>query len=159
MTDREKCPRASYNHYVHSLANNAKLLLESLSKTINKLPNSDSDELSSSDSDDSSSSDSDDSSSSDSDDSDSNDSHEWEGETYYYHPPKINDRVRILWELKPVGSNSFRWYPGKIAKIIKAKKPRGAKAKKPKYEIKYDDGSTKNDHLKIDDFPAQWNFE
>ena len=128
-----------YNQYVHKLAHDAKMMLEAL-KHVQLSAVSDEDSAVSDE----------DSAVSDADD----DAFEFDGKMYYYHPPNIGNRVRVLWELTPsVGSNIKRhFFEGIIHKKFK-------KNGKNRYVIRYDDGTDAEDFLNIADFPMKWNFE
>tara|TARA_B110000908_G_scaffold25325_1_gene29193 strand:+ start:619 stop:993 length:375 start_codon:yes stop_codon:yes gene_type:complete len=120
-----------YNQYVHQLAHDAKMMLEAL-KHVQLTEASDED-----------------SAVSDADD----DASEFDGKSYYYHPPKIGNRVRVLWELTPSAGSDIKrhFFEGIIYKKIK-------KNGKSRYAINYDDGTYDEDYLNIADFPMKWNF-
>jgi len=120
--------RTNYNQYVRKLTRDAELLLEAL-KCVKIVDHSTSD------------------------DDEDDDIIVFGGKKYEYHPPDIDDRVKVLWKLAPtVGSDvSNCFFKGTIQKIIKTKG-------KIRYVIKYDDDTVAEDFLKLADFPKKWNF-
>jgi len=69
----------------------------------------------------------------------------WNGKLYYYHPPKVGDKVNALY-------NDGKWYVGTIKKI---KRPKNTE---PQYEIHYQKEKWFL-VLSIKNFPQKWHFD
>lgn len=82
------------------------------------------------------------------DDSSDDDVYNYNGEKYYYHPPEINERVTILWNLNDGSTN---WSVATITKIRR-------RAGKKMYTVLYESGEVHQDYLRTTDFPEKWRF-